>query len=475
MSLTDSEILELEQLYKDRDVSKRLSILKNPTKENSSPNYLALHSAITNQKWGRNDKGDLVLESGYAGYVLEGSSRSTKTWSGVDIIIWLCTEKHKDKGCKINIYRETYNEFKDTLYDDFRTRLDDFELDNKFKRADEIKTFKIGNSRIAFLGDGKHGGTCDYAFYNEAMFIKRQVFDQSEMRCNIFWWMDYNPSFTEHWVFDNVIPRPDVGFIRTTFKDNKFISPTQLNKILGYEPWEPDSYYIENNYLFYKGALITEKHQPPPHPSNVENGTADEFMWKVYGLGLRGAMKGVIYPNYTRIDKFPGIAFTYGLDFGFTVDPSALIKYARKGRNIYIQPLFYKPTETSSEMDEGLKANKVSRFVPITADSADKYVSEKKGVVQMVRELFAKGWEIAKVSKTKGIMFWITDMKTYKIHIVCDLETAHGRLMWTAIKKELENYKMKEIQGILINQPIDGFDHLLSAARYAHMAHGQEL
>jgi hypothetical protein len=47
--------------------------------------------------------------------------------------------------------------------------------------------------------------------------------------------------------------------------------------------------------------------------------------------------------------------------------------------------------------------------------------------------------------------------------------------MWKAIKKELENYKMKEVQGILINQPIDGFDHLLSAARYAHMAHGQEL
>ena len=346
---------------------------------------------------------------------------------------------------------------------------------NKFKRADEIKTFKIGNSRIAFLGDGKHGGTCDYAFYNEAMFIKRGVFDQSEMRCNIFWWMDYNPSFTHHWVFDNVLNRPDVGFIRTTFKDNKFISPTQLNKILSYEPWLPDSYYIENNYVFYKGELVTEKHQPPPHPTNEANGTADEFMWKVYGLGLRGAMKGVIYPNYTRINKFPDIAFTYGLDFGFVVDPSALVKYGKQGRNIYIQPLFYKSTETSDEMHQALIACGVSKFVPITADSSDRFVSEKKGAVQMVRELFARGWEIAKVSKTKNIMYWITDMKRYKIHIVCDLETEHGRLMWKHIKKELENYKMKEVQGILINQPIDGFDHLLTSARYSHMAHGMQL
>ena len=115
MSISDAEILELERLYRQRDVSKMFDTLKHPNESNSSPNYLALHSAIVNQKWCRDEKGTLKLESGYAGYVLEGSSRSTKTWSGVDIIIWLCTDKHKEKGCKINIYRETYNEFKETL------------------------------------------------------------------------------------------------------------------------------------------------------------------------------------------------------------------------------------------------------------------------------------------------------------------------------------------------------------------------
>ncbi len=400
---------------------------------------------------------------------------STKTWSGVDIIVYLCTDKHKDKGCKINIYRETYNEFKETLYDDFKRRLDDFELDNKFKRAEEIKSFKIGNSKITFLGDGKHGGGCDYAFFNEAMMIKREVFDQVEMRCRIFWWMDYNPSYTDHWVFDNVEPRPDVGFLRTTFKDNDFISPTELNKILGYEPWLPDSYYIENDVLMYEGEEITEKHRPPDHPTNVFNGTADEFMWKVYGLGLRGAMKGLIYPNITWIDKFPDIGFTYGLDFGFTTDPSALVKYAKRGRNIYMELLWYTPTETSEDMHQALRFCKVSKMIPITADSSDKYVSEKKGTVQMVRELFARGWEIAKVSKTKGVMFWILDTKKYKIHIVKDLSTEHSTKMYKAIKKEKENYKLQEIRGIAINQPIDKHDHGFNGFRYAHMAHAQEL
>jgi hypothetical protein len=41
-------------------------------------------------------------------------------------------------------------------------------------------------------------------------------------------------------------------------------------------------------------------------------------------------------------------------------------------------------------------------------------------------------------------------------------------------KTEQQNYKWKKINGISINQPIDGFDHAISAARYAHMAHEQE-
>lgn len=475
MSLTDAEIIELETLLHEQEVSVRYKALREPTEENSSPNYRALHEAITTQEWAVNDKGKPYLKSGYAGGILEGSSRSTKTWGGMDTIINLCTHIHKEEGCTINIYRETYNEFKTTLYDDFKRRLDDFDLPNKFRDAQEIKSFKIGKSTIHFLGDGKHGGGCDYAFFNEAMMIKQEVFKQVVMRCRKFWWMDYNPSFTEHWVFDTVETRPDVFLLRTTFKDNPFITPNELNEIVITEPWEADSYYIENNILMYLGEPITEKHQPPPHPINTENGTVDEFYWKVYGLGLRGAMKGLIFPNVTWLDEWPDIAHTIGQDLGFVSDPSATTKYARQGRNLYMQLLWYSPTETSDEMDEALKFCKVSKITPITCDSSDRYVSEKKGVVQMVRELFARGWEIAKVSKTKGNTFWLSDMKRYKIHLVRDMSTEHGKAMYRAMKKEQENYKWKTIQGVQINQPEDKFNHFFDSGKYAHMAHGMEL
>jgi hypothetical protein len=82
----------------------------------------------------------------------------------------------------------------------------------------------------------------------------------------------------------------------------------------------------------------------------------------------------------------------------------------------------------------------------------------------MVRDLFDRGWEISKVSKTKSIMYWITEMKSHKIHIV-------KNDLWRKFQLEQENYRFKEVNGILINQPIDGHDHAFSAARYALMSH----
>lgn len=464
--ISDAEIIELERLLKDQEEHEQKTKLV-VIDENTSPNYKALYSAINNQEWGFDGNNKPSLLNGYAGFVLEGSSRSSKTWSGVDIIIYLATIKHKDKGCSINIYRETYNEFKTTLYDDFKRRLDDYGLDNPFHRNKEVGSFKIGKTKISFLGDGKHGGGCDYAFFNEAMMIDQSIFDQVEMRCRKFWWMDYNPSFTEHWVFNNVLKRNDVGFLRTTFKDNPYISATELNKILSYEPWEIGSYEVTpEGELLYLGKEITEKHQPPPHIENIDQGTADEFMWKVYGLGLRGAMKGQIFKNVTYIDEFPNLAHTYGLDLGFVNDPTALVKHAEDAKNIYLELLLYEPIDNSEDLDAALTAVGVSKHDLITADSSDRYTSEKKGTVRMVIELQDQGWEIVKVSKTKNIMYWIGSMRKKKIHIV-------RNHLYKYAKIEQENYVFKEVNGIYINQPIDKFNHFWDGSRYSHMAHEQ--
>jgi len=455
-------LILLKQLLADKkcfDLRKSL----NDINAEKNPNFKILQKSINEQSY--DDKGE--LESGYRGAELPGSSRSGKTWSGVDIIIWLCL--FKETHCSINIYRETYNEFKTTLYDDFKRRLDDFGLPNPFHNAKEIKSFKIGKNVISFLGDGKHGGGCDYAFFNEVMFISNSLFDQVEMRCRKFWWADYNPSFTDHWFF-KVADRPDVVTLKTTYKDNPFISPGERNKILGYEPWRPGSYIVKNdevhcyNKLTQKVEVISDKNQPPTHPTNIKNSTADEYMWKVYGLGLRGAMKGQIFKNVEYIDEFPEyMAFSYGLDFGFTTDPCTLTRVAEDESNIWIELLSYHPIESSEAVSEYMESIGVDKELPITADSSDKYTSENNGAVEMVKDLRKKGWKISKVNKTKSVMFHLLAMKEKKIHIV------NNHLIKFA-KTEQQNYKLREINGIFINQPVDKFNHMWDSARYRHMA-----
>ncbi len=454
MSLTDAEILELEKLVNERT----LYVIS----EDTNPNYEYLFNALKEQEF--NDKGELI--SGKRGVGLEGSSRSGKTWSWIDILFYICL--FVETECTINIYRETFEEFKTTLYDDFKRKLDQYQLPNRFHNADRIKSFKIGKNLINFIGCDKvskaHGAGCDYAFFNEMIHIPKSIFDQVEMRCRKFWVGDWNPSVTQHYIFDNILTRPDIGYLRTTFETNKHLSAQERNKILSYEPWKPGSYKVVDNEIYYKGLPISATNQPPPHPTNIDNGTADEFNWRVYGLGLRGAMKGVIFQHvkWIKPSEFPDMEYRYGMDFGFTTDPSTLVRHAEDDYNIWLELLMYEPTENPDIIDDYLTKIGIERDKLINADSADKYTGENKGTVEMVKSLKEKGWNIKKVKKNKGIMFWVNSMKKKKIHIV-------KNHLYVKAKKEQENYRLREINGISINQPIDGHDHFWAGSRYAHM------
>ncbi len=473
VQITDDELFELEMLLEEQ----KIDILKDGLinlSADTNPNYQFLYTSLKNQV--RDKRGELINNS-VAGCILEGSSRSGKTWSGIDFIIWLCT--HVEKNCTILVVRETFASFSETLYDDFKRRMDDFGLPHPFESAQIVKQIRIGYNKIKFVGcdkvGKKHGAGSDYVFFNEIMHIPEAVFNQLKMRCRKFWWADYNPSFTDHWVFNKVEPRPDVGFLRTTFRDNQHISPSERNEILGLEPWLPDSYTITNEgEVWYLGKPVDDKNQPPKHPTNWESGTADEYEWRVYGLGLRGSMKGAVIKQMFFIEEWPDIAHTFANDFGFTNDPNALVKYAEDDENIWFEVKGYEPLDTSEKLNDlffenGIIKNKSDKVIDgelITCDSSDKYTSENKGAVEMVKALRKLNWNVKKVKKTKSVMYWLTSMKKKKIHCVMDKEK-----LWKHAKKERENYKFKQVQGIFINQPIDKHNHIIDAVRYGHIAH----
>jgi phage terminase large subunit len=80
-----------------------------------------------------------------------------------------------------------------------------------------------------------------------------------------------------------------------------------------------------------------------PTPENIATGTADEYKWKVYGLGERSRREGAIYENWTECKEMPtGYKWkAYGLDFGFTNDPTALVEVVYQEGKLWVRELLY--------------------------------------------------------------------------------------------------------------------------------------
>lgn len=370
---------------------------------------------------------DSFLE-GKRGVILEGGSRSRKTWSALDFIIWLINV-HRIENEVINIIRETYSSFKTTLMNDINKRFPDFGIQSPFEDVEEKKTFKIYSNRINLIGADKvstfEGMGCGFAYFNEIINISNEIFDQQEMRCEKFWFGDMNPKYSESWVYDKVIPRPDVGHLITTFIHNPFAPEKQVKKILSYEPTE----------------------------ENIKNGTADEYKWKVYGLGLRSSPEGLIFPYWEEYNELPVIDLyqMFVVDWGGN-DPTTLteLNISKDLGALFLKEIVYTPQILNSKLIETIwKVNPVNR--PVVVDSSRK---DKK------YELSMAGIQVYGASKGAGSKINQIDMmKEYKLFVHHKSEN---------IKKELNSYRwaVDPKTGKALNEPIDGNDHVLDPTGY---------
>ena len=415
-------------------------------------------------------------DSDKSGCILEGGSRSGKTWSSIDFIIWLCC--YVETNCTIIIVKETYNSFKTTLYDDFNRRLPMYGITSPFAEKKEVGTFFLFGNKITLLGADSesvlHGVGSDYLYFNELLDVSKAAFDQMEQRCRKFWWGDYNPKATDHWVFDRITSRSDVGFLKTTLFDNPFISRLEKNKIMSYLPtvhtWLCRK-YMEEGMKETPAVLKAKNYDVKKNPDkiselaitellrshkNEQEGTADDYMWLVYGEGERTAPEGLVFKKVYWIKEFPKDGYEklfYGCDIGFSIDPTAYVKVAVDGNDMYIQKLHYAPTASSLEFIPVIEAY-LPRGSVCWADGAG-------DGLELIGDARKKGHKVLAVEKFPGsINYGISILKKYRLHIVDCPE-------W---RKEQGNYKYREVNGIMIEEPIDGFNHLWDAARYAAMS-----
>lgn len=176
---------------------------------------------------------------------LQGGTRSAKTWSVLQFLIELCMEY---SGLSISICRETLPALKATVMKDFFAILEEEGLyyEDNHNKTDRIYSLK-GNLIDYFSLDEPQkirGRKRDILFINEANEVDLESWKQLLFRTSGKVIIDYNPSMYEHWIYDEVLTRPDCAMLTTNHKDNEHLSEEQHNEIERYKDFDYEYYRV---------------------------------------------------------------------------------------------------------------------------------------------------------------------------------------------------------------------------------------
>ena len=349
--------------------------------------------------------------------VHQGGTRSGKTYSILTALIELC---HKNSGLVITICRKTFPALRATAMRDFFEILNNEDIYNPDLHNKSDATYQLWGNMVEFISIDQpqkvRGRKRDVLFINEANEINLEDWRQLLLRTTGRVLIDYNPSDEFHWIYEEVIPREDAEFFRTTYKDNPFL---------------PESVVME-----------IERFK-----------TADENFWKVYGLGERGTSTATIFTHWKEINQIPNEykLLTTGVDFGYTNDPTAIVRVYTDGHGFAVDEICYATRLTNSDIAKVLRDNEVNRSDVVICDSA-----EPKSIDEIHAHGFnTHGARKGKDSVKNGIQF---------LHSRPLLVTARS----VNLIRELRNYKWKEDKnGKQLNEPVDSFNHAIDAMRYA--------
>jgi phage terminase large subunit len=179
----------------------------------------------------------------------------------------------------------------------------------------------------------------------------------------------------------------------------------------------------------------------------------DPELWKVYARGITGNVKGVIYPDWTMTDSIAWEDPFFAIDFGFTNDPTAIVKVEKIKEKIYAEELAYVTgSMTAKRIQRCLEANGYN-------DDSIIYCEHEPNMIKQMKLL---GLRAVAAKKGQGSLnAGIEKLKEYEVFYI-------GR----NIKNEREKYiwEVNEL-GDPTNKPIDAHNHALDAIRYGVYSH----
>ena len=252
-----------------------------------------------------------AVEKGFTTISEQGSARSGKTWN---TLIWLIIYCFQHPKTTVSIVRKTNPSLTGSVMRDFVSIIQNLGMwDRKdFNKTSQIYTFPNGSWVEFFSTDDEQklrGRKRQILYVNEGNELSEIEWKQLKMRTTKFAIIDYNPSFTDdHWLCSLNKDERTYHFI-TTYKDNPFLEQTVIDEIESYR---------ETN----------------------------QSLWRIYGLGLQAIVEGLVFEKWDIVDEFPGWCkkVGIGIDFGYSKDPTAIVKCGVVGNDLYIQELCYRPT-----------------------------------------------------------------------------------------------------------------------------------
>lgn len=343
-----------------------------------------------------------------------GGSSASKT---VSILLWLIDRAQSNKEKEvISVVSESMPHLKRGAIRDFLNIMKEhnYYQENRWNKTDFIYDFGKGGIIEFFSADqpGKvRGPRRDIIFINEANNINYETYTQLDIRTRKIVWLDWNP-VSEFWWYTEVMPNQDVDFITLTYKDNEALDKGSID------------------------ALEARKH--------------NKNWWRVYGLGQLGEIEERIYTGWQIIDEIPHEArlAKYGLDFGYSNDPSAGVAvYDYNGGYILDEVLYRKGLSNKQIADIFLTQDPVL----IIADSAEP---------KSIDEISGYGLSIKPSIKGK-------DSVLHGIQFVQEQQISVTKRSLNIIK-EYRNYLwQRDRDDKIINVPEEVFNHAMDAVRYA--------
>ena len=380
-----------------------------------------------------NEKFQPLYESDARYFIVTGGRGSGKSY-GATLIETTNTFK-AGYNCLYTRYTMTAAEL--SIIPEFKEKISLINCDRYFdiQKKDIINT--ITNSRVLFRGIKTSSGN-QTANLKSLQGISTWVLDEAEemvseedfdtidlsIRSNLQQnriVLIMNPATKEHWVYKRFFESMgvqegfngkvgNVQYIHTTYLDN-----------------------IEN----LPQSFIDSVEQ-------IRKTNPSKYKHKILGGWLDRA-EGVVFDNWEYGEFNPNkLQTSFGLDFGYSIDPDALVEVAidKSKRIIYLKQHIYSKGLGSSQLAQIIKSRADRKL--IIADSAEP---------RLISDLRGKGINIKPVKKGK-IEEGVTLMQDFKL--IVDKESQD-------IARELNNYSYLDKGSKLY---IDDYNHIIDAARY---------